>query len=108
MDRDPLTIACTLGPDDGRARLLRWQQLHEHAAPAAHLDGGRLEVRYPPGPGVQEELISLAAAERACCSFAEWTVTSVDGKPTLQVTAAPDALGTVAALFGVAPPGPRN
>lgn len=104
MDSASLPIACTLGPDDGRSRMHRWQQLHERAAPAAHLDGGCLEVRYQPGPGVQEELVSLADAERACCSFAAWTVTSVDGRPTLRVTAAPDALAPVAALLGVAPP----
>lgn len=27
----PLSLACTLGPEDGRSRLLRWQRLHEAA-----------------------------------------------------------------------------
>jgi hypothetical protein len=99
---EPLPLACTLGPDDGRARSLRWQRLHERATPVARLDGGRLEVRYRPGPGVREELSALADAERSCCSFAEWTVRVVDGEPTLRVTAAPEALAPIAALFRAA------
>jgi len=54
---------------------------------------------------VREELERLAAAEQICCSFVAWTVTEIDGQPVLRVSAppeAPDAVGPVAALFGVA------
>ena len=100
----PLPLACALGPEDGRSRLLRWQRLHEIAAPVARLDGGRLEVRYQPGQGVCEELASLAAAEQTCCSFVTWTASVIDGCPVLQVTApseTPHAVAPIAALFGV-------
>lgn len=100
----PLPLACTLGPGNARSRLLRWQRLHESADPVAHLDGGQLEVRYEPGPGIEAELAELAAAEQACCSFATWNVSEVEGHPVLRVvppTDAPDAVAPVAALFGV-------
>ena len=110
MDRDvdltlnsPLPLACTLGPDDGRSRMLRWQRLHEAAGPVAHLDAGRLEVRYQPGPGVRAELADLAAAEQTCCSFATWSVSEVEGQPVLHVVAptdAQEAVASIAALFG--------
>lgn len=63
-----LPLACTLGPEDGQARMRRWQQLHEDASPVARLNAGRLEVWYQSGPGVRAELSDLAA-EQTCCSF---------------------------------------
>jgi len=98
-------VACTLGLDDGRARLRRWQRLNESATPSARIVAGTLQVRYQPGPGVQEELTDLAAAEQICCSFVSWSVTSSDGQPVLQVSApaeAPDAVAPSAAMFGAA------
>jgi len=99
----PVPLACTLGPEGGRSRLLRWQRLHEAAGPVAHLDGGRLKVRYQPGPGVKAELAELAAAEQTCCSFAIWSVSEVEGDPVLHVVSAtntPEAVAPIAALFG--------
>lgn len=61
-----LPLACSLGPGDGAARQRRWRQLAHAAAPAAVLAGHQLEVRYRPGPGVLEELRSLARAENEC------------------------------------------
>lgn len=98
-------VACTLGPVDGRARLRRWQRLNESAAPSARVVAGDLQVRYQPGPGVQEELADLAAAEQICCSFVSWSVTNSDVQPVLQVSApagAPDAVAPIAAMFGAA------
>ncbi len=107
-DRDdtpslPLPLACDLGPQDGQARLLRWQTLHQGAAPTARLQDGELEVRYPPGPGVHAELVALADAEQECCSFVRWTVTEVAGGTVLRVIAPPappEAVEPIAALFG--------
>jgi len=98
-----LPLACTLGPDDGRSRMLRWRRLHDAADPIARLEAGQLEVRYQPSPGVLEELTDLAAAEQTCCSFAVWRASEVDGQPVLHVvspTGAPEAVLPIAALFG--------
>jgi hypothetical protein len=100
-----LPLACALGPADGAARHRRWQRLADQAAPAARLAGHQLEVRYQPGPGVLDELRSLARAESECCSFVAWAVTEQAGNPVLIVTADPDAperIGPIAALFGTA------
>lgn len=98
-------MACTLGPNDGRARLRRWQLLNESATPSAQVVAGTLQVRYQPGSGVQEELTDLAAAEQSCCSFVSWSVSISDGHPLLLVTApadARDAVAPIAAMFGAA------
>ena len=101
--RDELPVACTLGPADGAERMRRWQRLAAAAAPASHLEDGRLVVRYQAAPGVLGELRDLAAAEADCCSFAEWAVTEQGGRPTLVVSVGagrPERLEPIAALFG--------
>ena len=98
-----LPVACALGPEDGRARVHRWQSLAATASPRARRSGYRLEVGYAPDRGVREELESLAAAERQCCSFVSWEVRLDEGHPTLHVTAdprRPDDIAPIAALFG--------
>ena len=98
-----LLVACTLTPNDGRSRMVRWQRLHDQAKPVAHLCHGRLEVIYQAGLGIQDELVALAQAESDCCSFVAWSVTSRDGRPVLQVIApaeTPDAVMPIATLFG--------
>jgi hypothetical protein len=102
--RTHLPLACTLGPDDGPARLVRWRALHESAAPVTRLLDGQLEVRYRSAPGVQEELQDLAAAEQVCCSFVAWVVSDDQGQPVLRVISpadSPDALGPIATMFGI-------
>lgn len=44
----------------------RWQQLAVRANPVARRTGPVLEVQFQSGPGVQEELELLAAAEQQC------------------------------------------
>lgn len=96
-------IACTLGPDDGAARMRRWEALSEKGRPGARRRGHLLEVRYQPEPGIREELEALAAAERQCCSFVAWNVSQDQDDVILRVTAdpgVPDDVAPIAALFG--------
>lgn len=98
-----LPVACTLGPEDGPARMRRWQALADRGRPSARRSAHRLEVRYEPEQGVRDELEALAVAERQCCSFLAWEVSDDGGRPVLLVTAdsgAPGDLAAIAALFG--------
>jgi len=97
-----LPIACTLGPDDGAARIQRWKALSAQGRPSARSSGHLLEVRYEPEPGLREELQALAAAERRCCSFTEWEVTHEEDHVILHIRAdpaRPDDIAVFAALF---------
>jgi hypothetical protein len=99
-----LPVACTLGPDDGAARMQRWEAVSARGRLSARRSGHRLEVRYQPVPGLREELLALAAAERQCCSFAEWTVTQAEGHVVLHIAADPERpadIAAIAALFRV-------
>lgn len=73
-ERTQLPIACTLDAADGGERLARWGALSSRSIPSVRRHAGELVVAYPTVPGVREELEVLAAAERQCCSFAEWEV----------------------------------
>jgi hypothetical protein len=100
--RAPLPLACTLGPQDGRDRVQRWQELHRSAPPVSSLRDGVLTVRYTHAPGVLAELRALAAAEQTCCAFVDWSVARVGGEDVLTVRAPagqPEAVAPIAALF---------
>jgi hypothetical protein len=100
-----MPVACTLGPDDGAARMRRWEALSKKGHPCARRRGHLLEVRYQPRLGLREELEALAAAERQCCSFAAWNVSHDHDHVVLRVAAdpgAPDDVAAIAALFGAA------
>lgn len=97
-----LPLACTLGSDDGPARMRRWQALADKGRPTARRSGHRLEVRYQPEAGVRDELQSLAAAERQCCKFVAWDVIQDAAHAVLVVTAdprRPDDIAPIADLF---------
>jgi hypothetical protein len=97
-----VSVACTLGPDDGAVRMRRWEALSEKGHPSARRRGHRLEVRYQPKLGLREELEALAAAERQCCSFVAWSVSQDQDYVVLSVAAdpsAPDDVAPIAALF---------
>jgi hypothetical protein len=97
-----LPLACTLGADDGAARLRRWQALAEQSAPRARREGNRLEVRWRVDADGAGELEALVAAERECCAFVTWSVSRQDPDSILEVTAAagrPEDLDGIAQLF---------
>jgi MerR family transcriptional regulator, copper efflux regulator len=96
-----LPIACTLDLNDGAARLQRWRALSAKGHPIARRNGDRLVVRYRDEPGVREELDALAAAERRCCSFADWEVAPEGGQIILRIVSSPDGIAALAELFGV-------
>lgn len=75
------------------------------ATPVARRIGCELEVRFHPGPGIQDELEALAAAEALCCAVVAWTVVVDGGQPVLRVTASentPEDIESIASAFGVA------
>ncbi len=95
-----LPVACTLGSDDASARLQRWQQLHQTAAPSAELTNG--EGPLPARSRVAERAAGPGRRRTVCCSFVSWTVTEDGGQPVLCVTvspSSPDAIESIAAMF---------
>ena len=95
-----LPVACTLGAPDLRERRLEWEAL---------LSGALLRIaRTPEGvvldlrnqPDGEREVRRLALLEAECCAFASWQVRADGDGLSLEVTAEPDAVPAVHAMFG--------
>jgi hypothetical protein len=96
---DELPVACTLGATDGAARLARWRALSD-----ARLNIRRMPdhvvVLYESRPDVHAELEALVAAERECCSFAEWELTRDSEHVVLQIRSDAQGLAAIVGVFG--------
>jgi|SRR5437868_5318713 len=71
MDRE--TVACALDRDGLAERSRRWQALAERTLVDVGTIPTGLRLRFRAEPGVQAELDELAALERVCCAFADWS-----------------------------------
>jgi MerR family copper efflux transcriptional regulator len=98
-------IACTLGPDGLKDRMVEWESLlgdtrallGSAVTRTAFLGGVRLEF----GPeGDVHEIARLSVAEQDCCRFFSFAITVDRRGIGLEVTAPDDALPIVHSLFG--------
>jgi hypothetical protein len=96
-----LPIACTLGPDDGAARMQRWEAVSTKARLSARHSGHLLEVRYQPAPGIREESHALVAAERNCCSFAQRELSDNEDAVVLRIMVHPERQDDIVAIAGL-------
>ncbi|HUE89399.1 MAG TPA: hypothetical protein VMO26_25245 [Vicinamibacterales bacterium] len=98
--RPPAPIACTLSPDDRRARrddLI--PGLAARAESIEHTPGG-VRLRMPPSPDALVAITRVVDAERHCCRFLSFTITIEPdfGPITLTITAPPEAQELLAAF----------
>jgi len=96
---DELPLACTLVATDGAARLARWRALSD-ARLSVRRTPDQLVVRYRSQCGVQQELEALVAAERECCSFADWEVTPDSEHVLLRIRSDAQGLAAIVGAFG--------
>jgi hypothetical protein len=99
-DHELPVVACSLEPGNRTLRAAQWRALTarslEHAGPT---DRG-VRLVFEAGPGVTEELSSLADLERECCAFAAWSVRPSGGQLILEVTGdSQEAATAIQAMF---------
>jgi hypothetical protein len=80
-----MDIACTLSPTALASRHERWRRLIADSGLGRDETPDGLRLRFRADPGVAAELATLAAAERECCVWAEWSVERRDGEIALVV-----------------------
>jgi hypothetical protein len=97
---DELPVACTLGATDGAARLARWRALSD-ARLNVQRTPDRVVVLYESRPDVHKELEALVAAERECCSFAEWELTRDSEHVALRVRSDAQGLAAIVGVLGL-------
>ena len=86
-----------------RDRIGEWQAVIGRATRRQAVPGG-VTLRYGHDAAVTVELARLAAAEFACCSFFEFTLSVSPEGVAFTVTAPPEASQIVDAVFGVPVP----
>jgi hypothetical protein len=96
-------IVCTLdgGVDAMRSRIDEWQAAIGRAVGRRSVAGG-VALTFEHDANLAAELARLAAAEFACCSFFEFSLTVRPAGMTFVVTAPDEARDVITAVFGTA------
>jgi hypothetical protein len=94
------TVACTLTESGMSDRRGRWHALTDRAFVGWVVTDRGVRLDFRQEPGVEDELRELALLERDCCPFAEWRVSTVEGRAILNVTGGSDeAAAAVQQMF---------
>jgi hypothetical protein len=94
-----MDIACSLSPTALALRRDRWHRLIADNGLGRHDTPDGLRLRFRADPDATAELAGLAAAERECCAWADWSVERGDGELVLVVRAAGDGGAPLHAMF---------
>lgn len=94
------TVACTLTDDAMGGRRGRWHDLAARAFVDRVTTEQGLRLVFRNDAGVEDELRELAVLERDCCTFADWSVNTVDSHAVMDVAGASDeAIDAVHGMF---------
>jgi hypothetical protein len=92
--------SCSLDARGLAERQRRWEELACRAGAELSATGDGLRLRFRREPGVEDELRELAALERDCCSFADWTVHSEGDDCVVGIRGTgPEAVAAVQQMF---------
>lgn len=80
-------IACSL--DDLSGREQEWSAVIAAALRTKVATQNGVRLNFAPTPDTAHALLDLVAAERQCCAWAEWTLTSTPAATVVEVTADP-------------------
>lgn len=101
IEDDTATIACSLEQEGMAERRARWQALAARAGAEIAPTARGLQVSFRRDEGVAEEIESLVALERACCSWADWSVRPEGERVMLEVGGAgAEAVSALRQMFG--------
>jgi hypothetical protein len=92
-------IACSLPPADLRARRATIDELTLEALLARAPIVGGVRLTFAAGPGTEQSLRALIAAEAQCCSFLRMDLGHDDDVLTLDITGPGEAQPIIAEMF---------
>ena len=92
-------IACTLTPEQHRARTAQLSELARSALVARTPIAGGERLTFGDALAAERELRAALAAEAACCSFLTMRLERAEGGLVLDVTGPEQAAPVIAALF---------
>ena len=97
-----LPIACTLGPEELRARTGELSALAGRALRARERIPGGERLTFAGGEATERELDEVIAAEARCCAFLRMELRRSSNRLVLEVTGPPEAGPIIAGLFPAA------
>jgi|SRR5213592_378253 len=92
-------IACSLGQEELAERRARWHALADDGLIERVETATGVRLAFRSGASTERELRELAALERQCCAFARFDVSASRGRLLLDVSAPPDGVAAVRAMF---------
>jgi len=94
-----MDIACTLSPAALASRHERWRRLIADSGLGRDETPDGLRLRFRADRGVAAELADLAAAERECCAWADWSIESGDDGISLVARSTGDGVAALHAML---------
>ncbi len=93
-------VACHLAGEDMADREQEWRALGASALQARTFTPTGLRLEFEPDRETAQALIDLLAAERECCGWASWSLTSTASAVVIEVEAEDLAVPVLHAMFG--------
>jgi MerR family transcriptional regulator, copper efflux regulator len=94
-----MVIACSLSSTALAARRERWIRLIARSGLGRDETPDGLRLRFRADPEAAAELGELAAAERECCAWADWSVEPGAGEVALVVRSTGDGVTALHTMF---------
>jgi hypothetical protein len=92
-------IACSLGQEELAERRARWHALADDGLIERVDTATGVRLAFRPGDATERELRQLAALELQCCAFARFDVSTSGKELLLDVSAPPEGVAAVRAMF---------
>ncbi len=100
MSQQGKAVACHLAGEDMAEREEEWRALAASALRARTFTPTGLRLEFEAGRETAHALIDLLAAERECCGWASWSLTSTASAVVIDVEAEDPAVPALHAMFG--------
>lgn len=98
MTTNDLPIACSLAGEDVIARQQTWRTVAAALRTRSATPTG-LRLEFEPDPVTAHVLLDLVAAERDCCAWASWTMTSTADATVVEAAADESGAPVLHAMF---------
>lgn len=96
-------ISCSLAGESMTDREQQWRAVGAAALRARAFTPTGLRLEFEAGRETAHALIDLLAAERDCCGWASWSLTSTAASTVIEVEAEEQAVPVLHAMFGKGP-----
>ena len=94
--------ACLLDPGALERRVAEWRTVANAGLLTREAVPEGVRLAFKPEPSITHALLDLVDAERACCNFAQWTVTATEEETVVVAATQGDGVAVIQGLFEVA------